>query len=125
MTDAYQDKLEQVRARRTRDSVQVGYNPYDSQQVGQNGLNAINTRGIEGINTDDAPLLDANFKSPWARDRITLSLDGQIAMIEQRGQVNNTVADLGYSNRNSSVAIRNGISVIVEPPGTYRMVYNR
>lgn len=125
MVDDHQDKIEQIRARRNRDSVQVGYNPYDTQQ--QQTLGTAATNSVQGISTEDntASLLGADFKSPWARDRVTLSLDGQIAMIEQRAQSRSTVADLGYSNRNSTLSLRQGISVQIEPPGTYRLVYNK
>lgn len=125
MADDHQDKIEQIRARRNRDSIQVGYNPYDTQQQTQQA-GASATNGVQGINTEnDQPnILGADFKSPWLRDRVTLSLDGQIAMIEQRAQSRNMVADLGYSNRQSVLSLRQGISVKIEPPGTYRLVYN-
>lgn len=122
MPEDHRDKIEQIRARRGRDNVQIGYNPYDPQpQVGSTQANGVQGIGIEG---DGAPLLGADFKSPWARDRVTLSLDGQIAMIEQRAHTRTSMADLGYSNRISILPLRPGMYVKIEPPGTYRLVYN-
>lgn len=127
MADDHQDKIEQIRARRSRDSVQLGYNPYDvhnQQTQQQTAVNAANN--VQGVNTDDAAsILGADFKSPWLRDRVTLSLEGQIAMMEQRTQARYNVVDLGYSNRNSSVSLNQGMSVEIEPPGTYKLVYNK
>ncbi|MDO5297584.1 MAG: hypothetical protein Q4F00_13325 [bacterium] len=121
----HQDKIEQIRARRSRDSVQVNYNPYDSQQQQQQIQNTGHVGAAQGVNTDEATsLIDANFKSPWLRDRVSLSLEGQLAMIEQRQSGTGIVADLGYSNRNTSMTFDNGMSVKIEPPGTYRLMYN-
>ena len=63
-------------------------------------------------------------KSPWLRDRVTLSLEGQIAMLEQRNAGGIRVADLGYTNRIPVVSLRPGMFVKIEPPGTYRLVYH-
>lgn len=122
MPEDHRDKIEQIRARRGRDNVQIGYNPYDPQQ--QVGGTA--PTGVQGIGTESegAPLLGADFKSPWLRDRVTLSLDGQIAMIEQRAHGRTSIADLGYSNRIPILPLRPGMFVKIEPPGTYRLVYN-
>ena len=127
MAGDHQDKIEQIRARRSRDSMQVGYNPYDAQQqqmqVQSNGVGGVN--GTQSVNTEEATsLIDANFKSPWLRDRVSLSLEGQLAMIEQRNSGVGAVADLGYSNRITSMAVSDGMSVKIEPPGTYRLMYN-
>ncbi len=129
MASDHQDKIEQIRARRSRDSMQVNYNPYDSQQqstqqIGNNGgIGGI--QGTQGVNNDEATsLIDANFKSPWLRDRVSLSLEGQLAMIELRQSGGASVADLGYSNRITSMAVSEGMSVKIEPPGTYRLMYN-
>lgn len=122
MAEDHRDKIEQIRARRGRDQVQIGFNPYDPQQQQVNAPTA-GVQGI-GVETDSAPLLGADFKSPWLRDRVTLSLEGQIAMIEQRAHTRVSTADLGYSNRMSILPLRSGIYVKIEPPGTYRLVYN-
>lgn len=119
-----QDKIEQIRARRSRDSVQVNYNPYDSQQQQQQIQHTSNVGSAQGINDEATSLIDANFKSPWLRDRVSLSLEGQLAMIEQRQSGTGIVADLGYSNRITSMSVSEGMSVKIEPPGTYRLMYN-
>ncbi len=126
MADNHQDKIEQIRARRSRDSMQIGYNPYDTQrqQPMDNVASASAARNVQGVNDEGPSILGADFKSPWLRDRITLSLEGQMALIEQRA-AGKTIVDLGYSNRNSFVSFSNGASVQIEPPGTYRLMYNR
>lgn len=122
MAEDHRDKIEQIRARRGRDNVQIGYNPYDQQQQ-QVGTTTTGVQEI-GIEGDGGGLLGADFKSPWLRDRVTLSLEGQIAMIEQRAHARVGMADLGYSNRISILPLRPGMYVKIEPPGTYRLVYN-
>lgn len=124
--DDHQDKIEQIRARRSRDSVQMGYNPYEIQNQQSSGAGTVgNAQGIQGINDDGPSILGADFKSPWLRDRVTLSLEGQLAMAEQRATAKTNIVDLGYSNRIPFVSFSNGASVMVEPPGTYRLMYNR
>lgn len=124
----HQDKIEQIRARRSRDSMSVAYNPYDSQQQQIQNAGNVQTGSVgsaQGVNSDEATsLIDANFKSPWLRDRVSLSLEGQLAMIEQRNSGTGMVADLGYSNRITSMSVSEGMSVKIEPPGTYRLMYN-
>lgn len=128
MAGDHQDKIEQIRARRSRDSMQINYNPYDSQQQQIGGIgsnNVANVNSTNGVNTDATEsVIDANFKSPWLRDRVSLSLEGQLAMIEQRQSGAGVVADLGYSNRITSMSVSEGMSVKIEPPGTYRLMYN-
>lgn len=123
MAEDHRDKIEQIRARRGRDNVQIGYNPYDPQQQQVGGPQ---TTGVQEIGIEDggAALLGADFKSPWLRDRVTLSLEGQIAMIEQRAHARVGMADLGYSNRISILPLRPGMYVKIEPPGTYRLTYH-
>ena len=104
MADDHQDKIEQIRARRSRDSVQLGYNPYDIQQQ-QQQVGGVGAAGVNGV--------------------VTLSLEGQMALLEQRAAGRTNIVDLGYSNRNSFVSFSNGASVQIEPPGTYRLMYNR
>ncbi len=129
MAGDHQDKIEQIRARRSRDSVQIGYNPYEIQQ--QSSVSAGGVQGSAGVQSvhgaDDgaSSILGADFKSPWLRDRVTLSLEGQMALLEQRGAARTNIVDLGYANRNSFVSFGNGSSVQIEPPGTYRLMYNR
>jgi hypothetical protein len=45
-------------------------------------------------------------------------------MMEFRGVNKTGSVDLGYTNRIPILPIRSGIFVKVEPPGTYRLVYN-
>ncbi|HXE72084.1 MAG TPA: hypothetical protein VNO81_05445 [Candidatus Nitrosotenuis sp.] len=123
MAQDHRDKIEQIRARRGgggwgRDSVQIGVTPYDpTPQVGQVGIS-------ETGDKDPMALLGADFKSPWLRDRVTLSLEGQIAMIEARSTYGINMVDLGYSNRISILQIRPGIYVKLEPTGCYRLTYH-
>lgn len=127
MAGDHQDKIEQIRARRSRDSMQISYNPYDAQQQQMQiqGSGVGNVQSAQGVNTDESSsLIDANFKSPWLRDRVSLSLEGQLAMIEQRNSGMGSVADLGYSNRITTMSVSEGMSVKIEPPGTYRLMYN-
>lgn len=125
----HQDKIEQIRARRSRDSVQLNYNPYSigiGQQQGPGGMSGVGgAQGVQGVNDELSSIFGPDFKSPWLRDRVTLSLEGQLALAEQRGTARANIVDLGYSNRNSFVSFSNGASVQIEPPGTYRLMYNR
>lgn len=110
------DRIEQIRARRGRDSVQL-----TSQR--QQDVSQVQT----GIAQETAPnenLLGVDFKSPWLRDRVTLSLEAQISMIEQRANFRTNMADLGYTNRISILPLKSGIFVKIEPTGCYRMVYH-
>lgn len=126
MAEDYRDKIEQIRARRSgRNALQGGVNPYTSGAQQQTGAAQVTPPTVTGVPTDrETPLLGPDFKSPWLRDRVTLSLEGQIAMIEQRAHFRANPVDLGYSNRISILPLRPGIYVKVEPPGTYRLVYH-
>ncbi len=124
MRDNYRDKIEQIRARRNNRDEYVppgaggpAYNP--TPTIGRNYVTGV---GIS--DREDTSPLGPDFKSPWLRDRVTLSLEGQIAMIEQRSTFRVNLADLGYTNRFSILPIRPGIYIKIEPPGTYRMVYH-
>ncbi|MBI3929756.1 MAG: hypothetical protein HY319_29720 [Armatimonadetes bacterium] len=126
MRDDYKDKIEQIRARRgNRDEYTPGnaaganYNPTPS--IGRTQVSGV---GVGEANDTGAIDLGPNFHSPWLRDRVTLSLEGQIAMIEQRSTFRVNLADLGYTNRFSILPLRPGIFVKIEPPGTYRLVYH-
>jgi hypothetical protein len=110
------DRIEQIRARRGRDSVQLSQGA--RQNVGQ-----VST-GMAQETLDSSALLGVDFKSPWLRDRVTLSLEAQISMIEQRANYRATAVDLGYTNRFSVLPVRPGMFVKVEPTGCYRLSYN-
>ena len=144
MSDNYRDKIQEIRARR-RGGVEMPkqYQAGGAGGVGEQdgGINAVGGAGIGRASQNITGAVQArgasipqqepvespfgpDFKSPWLRDRVSLSLEGQIAMMEMRGnqKVNNT--DLGYTNRSTILPIRSGIYVKVEPPGTYRLTYN-
>lgn len=126
MADDYRDKIEQIRARRSA-------NPFGGAAKANNGFDptqtmgsqrAVNNVGIAPVQDTARPNLLEGLKSPWLRDRVTLSLEGQIAMLEQRNAGGIRVADLGYTNRIPVVSLRPGLFVKIEPPGTYRLVYH-
>lgn len=125
MADDYRDKIEQIRARRSANPfTPSGGNNFDpSQAIGAQRKSA-NTVGIVPTQDTARPNLIEGLKSPWLRDRVTLSLEGQIAMLEQRNAGGIRVADLGYTNRIPVVSLRPGLFVKIEPPGTYRLVYH-
>ena len=125
MADDYRDKIEQIRARRSANPFTPGgggggFDP--SQAVGAQRRNV--GVGITPVQDPARPNLLEGLKSPWLRDRVTLSLEGQIAMLEQRNAGGIRVADLGYTNRIPVVSLRPGLFVKIEPPGTYRLVYH-
>lgn len=109
------DRIEQIRARRGRDQVQLSQGA--GQQIGQ-----VQT-GLAQETLDSTALLGVDFKSPWLRDRVTLSLEAQISMVEQRANYRGSVVDLGYTNRISVLPMRPGIFVKIEPTGCYRLAY--
>ncbi len=111
------DRIEQIRARRGRDSVQLTQNKTDVGHVQTGGM-------AQEVLPPEQSILGVDFKSPWLRDRVTLSLEAQISMIEQRANYRMNMVDLGYTNRISILPIRAGIYVKVEPTGGYRMVYH-
>ena len=136
MSEDYRDKIQEIRARRrgNTQSYQAqgpapgtpgGKSAYEmTPGIGSNrvapslGVNiAQQTPSVEQI-------LGPDFKSPWLRDRVTLSLEGQISMMELRGNNRVNPVDLGYTNRIPILPIRPGIYVRVEPPGTYRLCYH-
>lgn len=126
MADDYKDKIEQIRARRSRENIQTpSGSPYDpNPQIGSRPRPVVSAGVAPVSDAGAASLLGPDFKSPWLRDRVTLSLEGQIAMIEQRSTFRVNTADLGYTNRISVLPLRAGIFVKIEPPGTYRLVYH-
>ena len=109
------DRIEQIRERRRRDTVQISTQRQDSTQVSAPAVNEVST---------DQNLLGVDFKSPWLKDRVTLSLEGQLAMVEQRGNYRSNLVDLGYTNRQNILPLRQGIYIKIEPTGGYRKVYN-
>lgn len=110
------DRIEQIRARRGRDSVQLSNRSRPEAAQAQSGA------AQETL--DSTALLGVDFKSPWLRDRVTLSLEAQISMIEQRANYRQNSVDLGYTNRMSILPVRPGMFVKVEPTGCYRLTYH-
>lgn len=74
--------------------------------------------------------LGIDFKSPWLQDRVSLSLNGQMAMIELRNSFGIKASDLSYVNREAIVTIHisdsNGrpIFIQIDPSGCYRLAYH-
>jgi len=136
VSEDYRDKIQEIRARR-RSGPQV-YTPPTAPQGNQGtpngyeltpGVGANRVAPSLGVNIaqqvqSPESVLPADFKSPWLRDRVTLSLEGQIAMMESRSANRVSSVDLGYTNRIPILPILPGIYVKVEPPGTYRLCYH-
>ncbi len=132
MAEDYRDKIQEIRARKRG----TGYTPQTPGGPGgpsayelTPGVGANRVAPSIGINIatqepDLKDVLPAGFVSPWLKDRVTLSLEGQIAMMELRGNARVNNVDLGYTNRIPILPIRPGIYVRVEPPGTYRLCYH-
>ncbi len=117
------DRIEQIRARRSKSKInaaQIGRERIVQQRVRQ----APQVGQVGGVRTAPAGAVGAGTPSPWMQDRVTLSLEAQIAMIEMRATYRLTLADMGYRNRRQIIMIRPGIYLKVEPTGCYRMVYH-
>lgn len=124
MAEDYRDKIEQIRARRSREPFGARPGGFDPQQAIGAQRRGVSNVGIAPVTDTARPNLLEGLKSPWLKDRVTLSLEGQIAMLEQRNAGGIRVADLGYTNRIPVVSLRPGMFVKIEPPGTYRLVYH-
>ncbi|MFH0802005.1 MAG: hypothetical protein V2A78_06420 [bacterium] len=107
------EQIQQIHTRRGRDQVSIGTSPLDGAASSLGDVGAVSGQQVFG----------ADFRSPWMRDRVTLSLEAQIAMMEQRATARLTLADLGYTNRTNVLELRPGIYVKVEPTGCYRLAY--
>ena len=126
MADDYRDKIEQIRARRSASPFTPtggpgGFDPGQAIGAQRRGVSSV---GIAPVQDTARPNLIEGLKSPWLKDRVTLSLEGQIAMLEQRNAGGIKAADLGYTNRIPVTSLRPGLFVKIEPPGTYRLVYH-
>ncbi|MCD4784647.1 MAG: hypothetical protein K8T10_12570 [Candidatus Eremiobacteraeota bacterium] len=118
-----QDRIEEIRSRRSRDGVGAGMAAPEQQsrQIRPRGVS------VQRVSERKGPaegVLGAVTRSPWLRDRVTLSLEAQIAMIEMRANYRLTLADMGYHNRLKIAPIRPGVFLKVEPTGCYRMSYH-
>jgi hypothetical protein len=149
MSDNYRDKIQEIRARR-QGGMEMGRQNGSNQPgsgmgaeqaaaatlggVGATTTNKSGDRIASNIGgrsnlqtvqeTQTAAPLFAPGTSPFGTDKVSLSLEGQIAMMEQRGQNKLSSVDLGYTNRSTILPVKNGIYVKVEPPGTYRLAYH-
>lgn len=109
------DRIDQIRMQRGRDMVQVGVSPHEAQVAAPIAAPSL---------TAENSILGVDFKSPWLKDRVSLSLQGQMAMMEMRSNYRLNLVDLGYTNRISIMAIRPGMYIKVEPTGCYRLAFN-
>ncbi|MFH1454063.1 MAG: hypothetical protein ABIH00_08835 [Armatimonadota bacterium] len=103
---------------------------------GQKGI--ITRRGMEEAQIGISPLdmepslafLGVDFKSPWLQDRVSLSLNGQLAMVELRSFTGIKASDLSYINREKIVVISisdstgKPIFIEIDPSGCYRVMYH-
>ena len=135
VSDDYRDKIQEIRARRGKTQSYAPQGPAPGTPGGKSayemtpGVGSNRVAPSLGINiAQQAPtaaeILGPDFKSPWLKDRVTLSLEGQISMMELRSSNRVNPVDLGYTNRIPILPIRPGIYVRVEPPGTYRLCYH-
>lgn len=129
MADDYREKIEMIKAKRNRDPFGgSSLSAFDPQQAlaAQRRALTNNTVVTPALPVQDTakPNVIEGLKSPWLKDRVTLSLEGQLAMLEQRNAGGIRVADLGYTNRIPVASLRPGLFVKIEPPGTYRLVYH-
>jgi len=117
------DRIEQIRERRSKGRI----NPQASQQQQQVYRRVQRSPKVEkvgAVSATAAGAVRAGTPSPWLKDRVTLSLEAQIAMIEMRATQRLTLADMGYRNRYQLISIRPGIFLKLEPTGCYRMTYH-
>jgi len=69
----------------------------------------------------------AEVQGPWKRDRITLSLEAQVIMMEMKSATREMLDFAGqiYSNVVSQLKIAIGRIVILEPFGGYRLKWQK
>ena len=103
------DRIQEIRGRSGSDIVQVGVDP-----AGTSGVAEREQVAVPGV----------DFRSPWLRDRVSLSMEAQLSMIESRAAYRLTLADLGYTNKINVQEIRPGIYCKIESTGCYRLAYN-
>lgn len=122
-----QDRVDQIRTvRERRRGRDVGPSQERNQSPGvrQRPRRTQEVTPVGGTGTADAVAATGTPQSPWLQDRVTLSLEAQIAMIEMRATYRLSLADMGYSNRLKLIGIRPGIFLKVEPTGCYKKVYH-
>ncbi len=113
--DRDRDRIDQIRMQRGRDMVQIGISPHEAQMAAPIAAPSL---------APEQSVLGVDFKSPWLKDRVSLSLEAQIAMMEMRGNYRLNLADLGYTNRISIMNVRPGMFIKVEPTGCYKLAYH-
>ncbi|MCQ2736116.1 MAG: hypothetical protein MJ234_02735 [bacterium] len=114
--DRDRSRIDQIRMQRGRDMVQVGISPHEASNAAPVAASSLAKSSQD--------ILGVDFQSPWLKDRLSLSLEAQLSMMEMRGSYRVNLADLGYTNRMSIMAIRPGVYIKVEPTGCYRMTYH-
>jgi hypothetical protein len=116
------ERIEQILARRNKERVGLG----SADQMSQGAVSGPDRIGVTapGIQPGEMIGVGAGSPTPWLQDRVSLSLEAQIAMIEMRATYKLTLADMGYHNRLKIIEIRPGNYIKVEPTGCYRMVYH-
>jgi hypothetical protein len=121
------DRIQEIRERRKKEAIGAADPSRVAESQGmrsrtQKGAEAIGrAKGAEGIETGG---VGGGTPSPWLFDRVTLSLEAQIAMIEMRATQRLTLADIGYTNRQQMINMKPGVFLRNEPTGCYRLVYN-
>ena len=94
-----------------RDAVSVGVSPLDAtggagESAAMKALNAIAIK-------------------PWGQDRVTLTLQAQLLMVEHRGSLQSIAnMNLDYRNRISILEFSPGLYLKIEPTGCYKVSYN-
>ncbi len=126
MADDKKDRIEEIRSLRSkRRAGNITAQQHAQQQmVRHQTQRAPNVEKVSGTGTPGVGSVTGGKPSPWLHDRVTLSLEAQIAMIEMRATQRLTLADMGYNNRLKVISIRPGIFLKAEPTGCYRMMYN-
>jgi hypothetical protein len=127
MADDKQERVDEIRSVRSKRRAQAMVAPgtQEGQSEVRDRLKApggvVETSGTGSVVGAGA---GTATRSPWLMDRLTLSLEAQIAMIELRATQKLTLADMGYNNRLKVVPIRPGVFLRAEPTGCYRMMYH-
>jgi hypothetical protein len=116
------ERIEQILARRSKGRIEMNA---PGSQVTEGVVSRPTQAGLTapGLQVGDTGLGPGSPAS-WLQDRVTLSLEAQIAMIEMRSIYKLTLADMGYHNRLKIIEIRPGNYLKVEPTGCYRMIYH-
>ncbi|MFP4497080.1 MAG: hypothetical protein ACLFQV_02620 [Vulcanimicrobiota bacterium] len=119
-----QDRIEQIRSRRSREHI-GGHQAQQPQVQNRHARQPIQARQISETQGQGGRVAGAGGASgPWLQDRVTLSLEAQIAMIEMRSMYKLSLADMNYHNKQKLISIRPGIFLKIEPTSCYKMVYH-